>query len=110
MGYSSQGHKKLDMTKQLITHAYMYVCMYVFLAVLGLCYCMRTFSSCSEWVLLSSCDAWASHRGGSSCYGAQAPGLMGSVVMEHELCCSIAHGILPDQGLNPCPLLWLDDS
>ena len=25
--------------------------MYVFLAVLGLCYCMRAFSSCSEWVL-----------------------------------------------------------
>ena len=31
VGYSSQCHKKLDMTKRLITHAYMYACMYFWL-------------------------------------------------------------------------------
>ena len=66
---------------------------------------MRAFSSCSDWVLLSTCGAWSSHCGGFSGYGAQALALIGSIVLEHGLCCSIAHGILPDQGLNLCPLL-----
>ena len=28
----------------------------------------------------------------------------GSVVVEHELCCSVARGVILDQGLNRCPL------
>ena len=35
---------------------------------------------------------------------------MGSVVVAHELSCSAACGIFPDQGLNPCPLHWQADS
>ena len=34
----------------------------------------------------------------------------GSVVAAHGLSCSAARGILPDQGLNPCPLHWQADS
>ena len=45
--------------------------MYLFLVTLGLHCCKGTFSSCSEWGLLSSCGAWASHCGGFS-WGAQA--------------------------------------
>ena len=34
------------------------------------------------------------------------PGLMGTglTVMVHGLCCSVAYGIFPDQGSNPCLL------
>ena len=75
------------------------------------------------------CGAWASHCGGFSCCGAQAPGARaqqlwrvgsvvvarglqsaGSAVVEHRLSCSVACGIFPHQGSNPCPLHWQADS
>ena len=34
----------------------------------------------------------------------------GSVVVAHGSSCSVACGIFPDQGLNPCPLHWQADS
>ena len=34
----------------------------------------------------------------------------GSVIVAHGPSCSAARGILPDQGLNPCPLHWEADS
>ena len=34
----------------------------------------------------------------------------GSVVVAHGLSCSVACGIFPNQGLNPCPLHWQADS
>ena len=34
----------------------------------------------------------------------------GSVVVVHVLSCSEACQIFPDQGLNPCPLHWQEDS
>ena len=34
----------------------------------------------------------------------------GSVVVAHGLSCSVACGIFPDQGSNPCPLHWQADS
>ena len=34
----------------------------------------------------------------------------GSIVVAHGLSCSAACGIFPDQGSNPCPLLWQADS
>ena len=34
----------------------------------------------------------------------------GSVVVAHGPSCSVACGILPDQGSNPCPLRWQADS
>ena len=49
----------------------------------------------------------ASPSGGFSCCGAWAPGPQGaSVVVVHGPSCSAACGILPDQGLNPCPPHW----
>ena len=48
------------------------------------------------WGLLSSCGTWS-------------PGHVDSVVAAHGLSCPVACGILvPDQGLNPCPLHWKD--
>ena len=42
------------------------------MVVLGLrCYAWA-FSSCGEWGLLSSCEAWASHCGGFLCCQVQA--------------------------------------
>ena len=34
----------------------------------------------------------------------------GSVIVAHGPSCSVACGILPDQGSNPCPLHWQADS
>ena len=71
---------------------------------------LRPFSSCREQVLRSSCGAWASHCGGFSCCGVRALGFDGSVVVSHELSCSVAYGIFPDWRSNPCPLHWQVDS
>ena len=35
---------------------------------------------------------------------------LGSVIVAYELSCSVACGILPDQGSNPRPLCWQVDS
>ena len=34
----------------------------------------------------------------------------GSAIVAHGPSCSVARGILPDQGSNPCPLHWQADS
>ena len=44
-------------------------------AAQDLCCCMRTFSSCGEQGLLSSCSAQASHCGGFPCWGVRALGV-----------------------------------
>ena len=59
---------------------------------------VRTFSSSKE--LFSRCGAPAPHC------RTQALGLAGSVVVAHELRCSVACGILPDQRRNLCLLCW----
>ena len=74
------------------------------MTMLGLHCCVQAFSSCDEQELLSSCNAQASRYDGFFCFGAWALEQMGSVVVEHGLSCPAACGILPDQGLNPCPL------
>ena len=82
---------------------------YLFLAALGLRCCMRLSLVAAsggypllqragfslQWLLL----LWSM---GSRCTG--------SVVVAHRLSCSVACGILPDQGSNPCPLPWQADS
>ena len=81
----------------------------LFLAVLGLCF-------------VQGLSLVAASRGHSSsrCAGLSLswPLLLwgtgsrrsGSVVVAHGLSCSVACGIFPDQGLNPCPLHWQGDS
>ena len=67
----------------------------------------RLFSSCSERGLLSRCGVWASHWAGFSCFRIQVLGLYTVV---HQLSCSKACGIFPDQGSNLCLLHWQADS
>ena len=86
-----------------------YLFIYLFLAVLGLRFCARVFSS-------------AANGGHSSlrCAGLSLsrPLLLrstgsrraGSVVVAHGPSCSTACRIFPDQGLNPRPLHWQADS
>ena len=67
---------------------------YLFLAALGFCCCMRAFSSCSEWGLFSSCSAWAFHCRGCFCCGTWALG--------HEGVSSCSHGL----SWAPLPCMW----
>ena len=46
---------------------------YLFMAVLGLRFCARAFSSCGKWGATFHRGARASHYRGLSCHGAQAP-------------------------------------
>ena len=104
---------------------------YLFLVVLGLCCgaqtlrcCSRTFSSCCQLGLLSSCGGQASQCGDFSCCGAWALGLAGFGVAAHGLssCSCWATGCrlsscrtwaqfpqgirsLPDRGLNCVPCI-----
>ena len=96
----------------------MHICflsfMYLFLTVLGLCWCTWAFPSCGKQGPLSSCGAQASHWDGFSCRGARTLGCRPSVVvalglsscgswaLEHRLSCSMACGIFPDQRSNWC--------
>ena len=80
----------------------------LFLAVLGL-HCCTVFFLLWPVGVLSAWGAWASHRTGSSCCGSRALSA-GSVVVAHELSCSEACGIFPDQGFNPSLLHWSVDS
>ena len=84
----------------------LFVCLFVclFLAVLGLRFCARAFSSCGKW--------------GPLFIAVRRPLLLrstgsrraGSVIVAHGLSRSAACGIFPDQGSNPCPLHWQADS
>ena len=82
---------------------------FLFLAVLGLRFCARAFSSCGKrgppliavrgppTIAASSLRSTGSRRAGS-------------VVVAHGPSRSTARGIFPDQGSNPCPLHWQADS
>lgn len=92
----------------------LFINIYLFLAVLGLCCCKGFFSNCGEWGLLSRYRVWAPRCGGFSCCRAQAPGCWGfsgcsdglirgaacglqsSVVVAHRFSCPMASGIFPD--------------
>ena len=77
---------------------------------LFLCILVLVLLGLSGWAF-SSYNAQASHCGGFSCPGTQAPRHVGSVVVVLGLSCPEACGILiPDQGLNPCLLRWQADS
>ena len=89
----------------------------VFLVVLGLCCCVRVFSSHGKWAhsslqcrgfltwwLLLLSATGSRHVSFSSCQHA------GSVVLAHGLSCSAACEIFLDQGLNSCSLCWQADS
>ena len=74
------------------------------MAVLGLRFCARAFSSCGKW--------------GPLFIAVRGPLLLrstgsrraGSVIVAHGPSCSAAYETFPDQGSNPCPLHWQADS
>ena len=72
--------------------------------MLSLLCCAGAFPSCVKQGLLSSCGVRASH---CSTWALECAG---SVVVEHGLRCPKACGILPNQGLNSCPLNWQTDA
>ena len=53
------------------------ICMIIYFGIAGSSLLHRLFSSCGEWALICSCGAWASHRSGFPCCGAQALGHTG---------------------------------
>ena len=86
-----------------------YLFIYLFLAVLGLRFCARAFSSCGErgplfvvvrGPLTIATSLVAEHRLQTH----------SSVVVAHGPSRSAACGIFLDQGSNPCPLHWQADS
>ena len=81
----------------------------LFLAVLGLRFCVRTFSSCGKWGPSSS---WCAGLSLSRPRLLRSTGSRhaGSVIVAHRPSCSAACGIFQDQGSNPCPLHWQADS
>ena len=89
---------------------YLFIYLFIYLlAVLGLRFCARAFSSCGKRVHSSSrCTglslSWPLLLQSTGSRRA------GSVVVAHRPSCSAACGIFPDQGLNPCPLHQQADS
>ena len=81
------------------------------MAVLGLRFCARAFSSCGKWgPLFIAVRARASHCRRPLLLRSTGSRRAGSVVVAHGPSCSAACGIFPDQGANPCPLHWQADS
>ena len=72
--------------------------------MLGLRFYVRAFSSCGKRGPL-----FIAVRGPLLLWSTGSR-RAGSVVVAHRLSCSVAYGIFPDQGLNPCPLHWQADS
>ena len=83
--------------------SFSFVCLFSlrFMAVLHLRCCMRASSSCSEWGLLSSCNAQAPHCTRSSYCGAWALDTQASAVVTHglDLFCGMCD--LPGPGTEP---------
>ena len=94
----------------------MYVCMYVYLVVLGLCCCAQAFSSCGEagYSLVAVCGLIITVASlvQRRLYALMIQQLQHavSVAAAPGLSCSEACGIIPGQGSNPCPLHWQVDS
>ena len=99
------------------------------MAVLGACCCVDFSLVVASRGFSLAVGVWASHRGGSSCRRAQAPGCMGFSncgtwaqqrrlqSLEHRLrivaqglSCSLPCGIFLDQGSNSCLLHWQADA
>ena len=103
-------------------YKFIYLIFNLILAALGLRCCAQAFLQLQRAGATLCCGAWASHCSGFSCCGARALGVRasvvvsrglqsaGSVAVAHGLSCSVACGIFPDQGSNPCPLHWQADS
>ena len=81
-----------------------------FLAVLGLRFCARAFSSCGKRGPLSSSRCAGLSLSRPLLLRSTGSSRAGSVVVAHGPSRSAACGILPDQGSNPCALHRQADS
>ena len=88
---------------------WVYLFIYLFMAVLGLHFCARAFSSCGNGGHSSSQCAGLS-LSWPLLLRSTASRRAGSVVVAHGPSCSAACGIFPDQGSNLCPVHWQADS
>ena len=79
------------------------------MAVLGLRFCARAFSSCGEWgpLLIAVRGPLTIAASPLQSIGSRRAG---SVIVAHGPSCSAACGIFPDQGSYPCPRHWQADS
>ena len=86
----------------------LYLFIYLFLAVLGLLFCAWAFSSCSSGGHSSSrCAGLSLSR--PLLLRSTGSRRAGSAIVAHGPNCSVACGIFPDQGSNPCSLHWQAD-
>ena len=92
-----------------LCHALFIYLFNLFMAVLGLRFCARAFSSCGKQGPLSSrCMGLSLSR--PLLLRSTGSRRAGSVIVAHGPSCSAACGIFPDQSSNPCPLHWQADS
>ena len=77
---------------------------------MGLHFCARAFSSCSKWGPLFIAVRGPLTIAAFFLLRSIGSRRAGSVVVAHGPGCSVACGIFPDQGSNPCPLHWQADS
>ena len=88
--------------KFLFIYIYFWLC-WVFVSVRGLSLVAESGGHSSSWCAGLSLSRPLLLRSTGSRRA-------GSVVVAHRPSCSVACGILPDQGSNPCPLHWQADS
>ena len=101
---------KLHFYKNFFFLRHCLLCLFIlFLAVLGLRFSARAFSSVASGGHSSSRCAGLSPSRPLPLRGIGSR-RTGSVVVAHGPSCSVARGIFPDQGSNPCPLHWQADS
>ena len=90
-------------------HHLFFFFLFFFLAVLGLRFCARAFSSCGK-----RGPRFIAVRGpltiAASLVGSTGSRYAGSVVVAYRPSCAVACGIFPHQGSNPRPLHWQVDS
>ena len=97
--------------KEESLYFFKYLFIYLFMAVLGLRFCARAFSSCGErgpLFISERCAGLSLSR--PLLLWSTGSRRAGSVIVAHGPWCSAARGIFPDQGSNPCPLHWQADS
>ena len=79
------------------------------MAVLGLRFYVRAFSSCGKWGPLFIAVSGPLTIS-ASLVRSTGSRRVGSVIVAHGPSCSAAGGNFPDQGSNPRPLHWQADS
>ena len=89
-------------------NTFIYLFIYLFLAVLGLRFCAWASSSCGERgpLFIAVCGPLTIMASPVAEHRLQTR----SVVVAHRPSCSAACGIFPDQASNPCPLHGQADS